>query len=78
MKEGRALNIVLRITEDGWEYEPDQRHAELIIEDMHLKDANAVTTPGGRRRPGRRRKTRKRLTKRTETNTERSRLEQII
>ena len=46
VKEGRALNRVLRITEDGWEYEPDQRHAELIIEDMHLKDANSVTTPG--------------------------------
>ena len=46
VKEGRALNIVLRITEDGWEYEPDQRHAELIIEDMHLKDANPVTTQG--------------------------------
>ncbi len=45
-KEGRVLNRVLSITEEVREYEPDQRHAELIIEDMHLNDANAVTTPG--------------------------------
>ena len=28
------------------EYDPDQRHAELIIEDMHLKEEIAVTTQG--------------------------------
>ena len=32
VKEGRALNMVIRITDNGWEYEPDQRHAELLAE----------------------------------------------
>ena len=46
VKEARVLNRVIRITEHGWEYEPDQRHAELIIEDMGMKEANPVNTPG--------------------------------
>lgn len=45
-REGRILNRVVRVTEQGWEYEPDQRHAELIVEMLILKDANAVSTPG--------------------------------
>ena len=45
-REGRVLNRVICVTEAGWEYEPDQRHAELIVEMMQLKDANPVSTPG--------------------------------
>ena len=41
----RVLNRILRITEQGWEYEPDQRHAEMIVEQLGLKDAKAVETP---------------------------------
>ena len=44
-KEGRVLGRVLRITQDGWEYEPDQRHAEMIVEAMGLQNAKSVSTP---------------------------------
>ena len=40
------LNRVLRVGADGWEYEPDQRYAELIIEGMGLSSAKPVGTPG--------------------------------
>ena len=30
-KEGKVLNRVIRVGKEGWEYEPDQRHAELIV-----------------------------------------------
>ena len=43
--EGRVLNRVIRITETGWEYEPDQRHADIIVEAMGMKDAKGVATP---------------------------------
>jgi len=45
-REGRVLNRLVRITEDGWEYEPDLRHAELIVKELQLEEANAVSTPG--------------------------------
>ena len=51
--EGKVLNRVIRETEDGWEYEPDQRHAEIIISELGLQDARPAATPGeevGRRR----------------------------
>ena len=44
-KEGRVLNRVIRATQDGWEYEPDQRHADIIIEAMGMKEAKGVSTP---------------------------------
>ena len=31
IKEARILNRVIRVTPQGWEYEADQRHADLII-----------------------------------------------
>ena len=36
--EGTVLNRVLRCTEDGWEMEGDPRHAELVVEQLGLKD----------------------------------------
>ena len=45
VREARVLNRILRITEPGWEYEPDQRHAEMIVEQLGLKDAEPVETP---------------------------------
>jgi hypothetical protein len=44
--EARVLNRVIRVGGEGWEYEPDQRHAELIVEGMGLTDAKEVSTPG--------------------------------
>ena len=44
-KEGRVLSRIIRVTEEGWEYEPDQRHAEMIVEAMNLQNARGVSTP---------------------------------
>ena len=44
--EGRLLNRVLRCTHKGWEIKPDQRHVDLIIQDLDLGKANEVITPG--------------------------------
>ena len=44
-KEGRVLNRIIRVTQDGWEYEPDQRHAEMIIESIGLQNSKGVSTP---------------------------------
>ena len=46
VKETRILNRIIRATVDGWEYEPDQRHAELVVEQMGMSEANTVSTPG--------------------------------
>jgi hypothetical protein len=45
-KEGQVLNRVVRLTEHGWELEADLRHAELIVEQLGLKDGKSVATPG--------------------------------
>ena len=44
--EGRLLNRIVRCTSEGWEVEPDQRHADLIVKELALNGANGVTTPG--------------------------------
>ena len=44
-KEGRVLNRVIRVTENGWEYEPDQRHVDIIVEAMGMKEGKGVSTP---------------------------------
>jgi len=44
-KEERILNRVIRITKDGWEHKPDQRHAELIVCGLGLEDAKEVAMP---------------------------------
>ena len=46
LKEARILNRVVRWTTEGWEYEADQRHAELIVKAMGLEKARPVTSPG--------------------------------
>ena len=59
VREARVLNRILRITELGWEYEPDQRHAEMIVEQLGLKDAKAVETPTEEEKCGKGKKTTK-------------------
>ena len=44
-KELKVLDRILRFTEEGIEYEPDQRHAEIIAEEM-LVSEKSVSTPG--------------------------------
>ena len=51
VKEARLLNRVIRRTDDGWEYEADQRHAELIVKWLGLEEAKAVATPAEGERP---------------------------
>lgn len=57
-REDRILNRVVRVTDKGWEYEADQRHADLLIEALNLKEANGVRTRARSRRDGRQRLTR--------------------
>ena len=44
--EGRVLGRSIRITPEGWEYEADSRHSELIIHAQNLVHANGVKSPG--------------------------------
>jgi len=44
--EARLLNRVVRCTSEGWEVEPDQRHADMIVQELESKGANGVTSPG--------------------------------
>ena len=51
-KEIRVLNRVIRWEDDGLAYEPDQRHAEIVIKDLGLEEAKPVSTPGAREELG--------------------------
>ena len=35
------------MTEEGWEYEADQRHADLIIQETGAERLSTLTHPGG-------------------------------
>ena len=45
VQEAKVLNRIVRVTGEGWEYEPDQRHADLIVKDLSLEHARSVKTP---------------------------------
>ena len=45
-EEVTFLNRVVRYTEHGIEYEADPRHTEIIVNELSLKGANGVSTPG--------------------------------
>ena len=49
-REERILNRVIRVTEDGWEYEADQRHADLIIQESVAAKLSTLSHPGGDKR----------------------------
>ena len=55
-KEMRILNRYVRWNSDGersWiEYEPDPRHAELMVKSLNLESAKGVTTPSVKKRLG--------------------------
>ena len=46
LREAKILNRVVRATEDGWEYECDQRHVEITLEQLGLTEAKPLSTPG--------------------------------
>ena len=39
-------NSIVRATRAGWEYECDQRHVEVLIEELELTLLKSVSTPG--------------------------------
>ena len=51
VQEAKVLNRVIRIDKEGWSYEADQRHAYLLIDQLHLQGAKSVSTPGEGEKP---------------------------
>ena len=49
--ETRILNRIVRQTESGWEYEPDQRHVDWIAQALGLEKANGCVSPRVELRP---------------------------
>ena len=45
-REGQILNRVVRVANEGFEMEADQRHAGRIIEQLQLKAGKGVSSPG--------------------------------
>ena len=45
-KSIRILNRVVQWTPEGIRYEADQRHAEIIVQQLGMEKANPVSTPG--------------------------------
>ena len=44
-KHLKVLNRIISVEEGGYTYEPDARHAEVIIKELGLQEAKPVTTP---------------------------------
>ena len=42
------LNRVLAWGRDGIEYEADQRHADLVVDELGLKESKPVSAPGSK------------------------------
>ena len=38
---------MIRVSEDGWEYEADQRHADLIVRETGADKMSTLSHPGG-------------------------------
>ena len=45
-QEIKMLNRIIRATPEGWEYEADQRHAELLIQAMGVQGCKGIGSPG--------------------------------
>ena len=43
--EVKILNRVISVTQQGFRYEPDLRHAELVVSELGLENAKSVSTP---------------------------------
>ena len=52
VKEMRILNRIVRRTHEGFFWEADPRHAELLIRELELDKCQVVKTPGTRDRTG--------------------------
>ena len=51
IREARVLNRIVRVDKDGWYYEADQRHGEMIIKTLNMEGAKGVCTPGEDEKP---------------------------
>ena len=51
VREARLLGRIVRLTPEGWEYEADQRHAELLAKSLNLEAAKGVKSPGEDAKP---------------------------
>ena len=49
LQQARVLNRTRTWTKGGTSYEADPRHAEIVIDELGLKDAKGVATPGAKR-----------------------------
>ena len=45
-----GMHRIIRITEDGWEYEAGQRHADLIVQETGAATMSTLTHPGGEKK----------------------------
>ena len=45
-RQEKVLNRVIAVDKDGWTYEADQRHGELIVRAMNVEGAKGVKTTG--------------------------------
>ena len=50
VREARILNRVIRVTDEGWEYEADQRHAGLITQETGAAGMGSLSHPGREKR----------------------------
>ena len=44
--ETKIMNRVIKADPEGWEYECDQRHAEIILEELQLVGCKPLGAPG--------------------------------
>ena len=45
-REAKILNRVIRAPPQGWEYECDRRHVQIIPEQLELTEAKPLSIPG--------------------------------
>ena len=51
MKKIRILNRIICWEDWGIKYEPDPRHAEILIREFEIEDEEVVVTPGVKFKP---------------------------
>ena len=45
-REIKILNRIVRATPEGWEYEADQRHGEILVKELGVEGCAGVGSPG--------------------------------
>ena len=70
MREVKILSKIIRLTSEGYELEPDLRHAELLAKEMEVEGCKPMRTPSVKdhTEKGRRSKIEKKNEKETEVD----------